>query len=233
MNASSKPQRSAHSVWAELARELEKNADSMSDAIALFADRPRASELADLRVQVQGIARGAALVTQARAWSRPTAGRPSALSEIRGLQWRLVMAVAGLEIILKSLIGRAHPGIEEFRILERRIGNSDVESMPCPEVSPSHRRRWLEDESILRFLSLRGADLGIISGWLASEDRRPLEGMANQLALAKALRNCTAHAALSATKCQQLNLRPAMNQLPTVIQIATARIFEVLCEELS
>ena len=223
--------KSAHAHWAAVAREPERNFDSVSSAIAAFAGQPKAANLEELLALLQGLARGEALLTQAYQWSDPTAGRKSKLAEFRGLQWRLVMAVAGLEIMIKSLLGKEHPGIHEFEILEEKLG-IDTTPIPAPSLSRSIREKWIEDESLLKFLSLRRYDLKILRRFLADEDCTSVDGLAEQLALAKAFRNCTAHAALSATKCRQLRLGPTLETLPRVIYQASEGIFTVLCKSL-
>lgn len=226
----SKPAKSAHARWAAVARKPEENFEAVSNALAMFADQPKAKNLEELLVLLQGLGRGEALVSQAFQWSDPSAGRKSKLAELRGLQWRLVMAVAGLEIMIKSLLGKDHPGIHEFQILEDRL-SLDVDPMPSPTLSRSVREKWIEDESLLKFLSLRNYDLKILRRFLADEECPSVDGLAEQLALAKALRNCTAHAALSATKCQQLKLGPTLETLPGIIHRSSEGIFEILWQE--
>lgn len=224
--------KSAHARWAAIAREPEDNFESVSTAIAAFASRPKAKDLEELLALLQGLARGEALLSQAFQWSDPTAGRKSKLAEIRGLQWRLVMAVAGLEIMIKSLLGKDHPGIHEFQVLEERL-SLDVPPIPATSLSRSVREKWIEDESLLKFLSLRYYDLKILRRFLADDDCPSIDCLAEQLALAKALRNCTAHAALSATKCRQLKLRPTLETLPGVIHEVSEGVFRVLWKSLS
>jgi hypothetical protein len=222
---------SAHARWAAIAREPEKNFEAVSSAITSFAGRAKAKDLDELLALLQGLARGEALLSQAFQWSDPTAGRKSELAEFRGLQWRLVMAVAGLEIMIKSLIGKEKPGINEFRILEKRLA-LDAPPIPAPSLARSVREKWIEDERLLKFLSLRGYDLEILRRFFADDNCPFVDGLAEQLALAKALRNCTAHAALSATKCRQLKLRPTLERLPGVIHEVSEGIFGALCKSL-
>ncbi len=226
---SDKPEstKSAHARWAAVAREPEENFDSVSSAIAAFAGQPKAKDLDELLALLQGLARGEALLGQAYQWSTPTAGRKSTLAEVRGLQWRLVMAVAGLEIMIKSLLGKGHPGIHEFKVLEERLF-IDVSPILAPCLSRSAREKWIEDEKLLKFLSLRKYDLKILRRFLADDNCLSIDSLAEQLALAKAFRNCTAHAALSATKCRQLKLRPALETLPNVIHRVSEEIFAIL-----
>lgn len=223
--------KSAHAQWAKIARNPNDNFDSVSLAIAEFGSRPKAKSVGELLTVLQGIARGEALVSQAFQWSHPIAGRESKLAEIRGLQWRLVMAVAGLEIMIKSLLGKEHPGINEFRELNSRIS---VEPHPilAPCLAPSVREKWIADESLLKFLSLKGKDLKVLQDFLINDDCLSINDLAEQLALAKALRNCTAHAALSATKCNQLKIGPTLRHLPSVIHETSEGIFASLCKYL-
>lgn len=223
--------KSAHARWAAIARQPEENFSAVSSAIASFADQPKAANLDELLALLQGLARGEALLGQAFQWTEPSAGRKSKLAEIRGLQWRLVMAVAGLEIMMKSLLGKDHPGINEFGILEQRL-SVNVPPIPTPSLTRLVREKWIEDESLLKFLSLRNYDLKVLRRFLADDDSSSIDGLAEQLALAKALRNCTAHAALSATKCRQLKLVPALEELAGVIHQVSEGIFDVLWQKL-
>jgi hypothetical protein len=226
-----KTTKSAHARWAAIAREPEKNFEVVSSAMAAFAGRAKARDLDELLALLQGLARGEALLSQAFQWSEPTAGRKSELAEFRGLQWRLVMAVAGLEIMIKSLIGKEKPGIDEFRILEKRLALA-VAPIPAPSLARSVREKWIEDEKLFKFLSVNNYDLKILRRFLADDDCHSIDGLAEQLALAKALRNCIAHAALSATKCRQLKLRPTLALLPGVIHEVSEGIFGALFKSL-
>lgn len=223
--------KSAHAHWAEVARKPKDNFESVSTAIAAFGVQPKAANLEELLTVLQGLARGEALVSQAFHWSHSTAGRESKLAEIRGLQWRLVMAVAGLEIMIKSLLGKEHPGINEFRELDSRISVKPP-PIPAPRLAASVREKWIADESLLKFLSLKGKDLKVLQDFLVNDDCPSVNDLAEQLALAKALRNCTAHAALSATKCNQLKLGPTLRHLPSVIHETSVGIFDALWKHL-
>ena len=133
--------KSAHARWAAIAREPEKNFEVVSSTMAAFAGRAKARDLDELLALLQGLARGEALLSQAFQWSEPTAGRKSELAEFRGLQWRLVMAVAGLEIMIKSLIGKEKAGIDGFQILEKQLA-LDVPPIPAPSLARSVREKW-------------------------------------------------------------------------------------------
>ena len=49
------------------------------------------------------LCRGHALLNNAVNWIDPKAGRSGPSANVRGLQWRLVMAYAGLEILIKTV----------------------------------------------------------------------------------------------------------------------------------
>ena len=223
---------SAHAIWAEKARDPETHFAELARALSAFADRPQVATPEELQTVLQGLARGEALVTQAYEWRDPLAGRASSssLAAIRGLQWRLVMAVAGLEIMLKSLLGKEHPGIHEFRLLEEQLPDFELSVLDPPLVGKRIREDWIADERILTFLSLRAGDLKILKRWMI--DAEPLVELANHLAVAKALRNCTAHAALSASKCKQLKFADAMKQLPATIYRVREGVYARLCEKI-
>lgn len=218
---------SHYARWAEIARQPETNFQRIARALANFGGRPEAADLNELMVLLQGIGRGEALLKQAVSWSEPFAGRRSGLSDLRGKQWRLVMAYAGFEIIMKSLYGKDHPGINEFRELELELGNLDgLQPLQAPQLTNSIKEKWMADEKLLKFLSLRGYDLKVFKRWMIVGE--VADTLADQLALAKALRNGTAHAALSANKCRQLKLGEALERLPYVASRCVEGVFEKL-----
>lgn len=215
---------SYYAQWARIAREPEANFKYVVNALSALSGKPKVKASEELLILLQGISRGQALLEQSCAWSKPSAGRASKLSELRGQQWRLVMAYAGFEIILKSLYGKDHPGIEEFQKLEASIeAVENLEPIASPRLTKSIKEKWLADEKLLKFLSFRNYDLKLFKRWMV--DGSAVETLAEQLALAKALRNGTAHAALSANKCQQLKLSGALERLPFVIDSAVDAIF--------
>ncbi len=215
---------SNYALWARIAREPEANFDYVANALSVLSGKPKVKTSEELLILLQGISRGQALLKQSCAWSKPSAGRASKLSELRGQQWRLVMAYAGFEIILKSLYGKDHPGIEEFRKLEASIeAVENLKPIAPPRLTKSIKEKWIADEKLLKFLSFRNYDLKLFRRWMV--DGSAVETLAEQLALAKALRNGTAHAALSANKCQQLKLSGTLERLPFVIDSAVDAIF--------
>jgi hypothetical protein len=204
---------SHYALWARIAREPEANFDYVANVLSALSGKPKVKTSEELLIILQGISRGQALLEQSCAWSKPSAGRASKLSELRGQQWRLVMAYAGFEIILKSLYGRDHPGIEEFRRLEVSIeAVENLEPIAAPQLTKSIKEKWIADEKLLKFLSFRNHDLKLFKRWMI--DGAAVETPAEQLALAKALRNGTAHAALSANKCLQLKLGDTLEKFP-------------------
>ena len=220
---------SHYARWANIAREPEANFRRIARALANFGGRPEAVDLNELLILLQGIGRGEALLKQAVSWSEPFAGRRSGLSELRGKQWRLVMTYAGFEIILQSLYRKDHPGIHEFRELELKLGNLDgLQPLQAPKLSNSIKEKWMADEQLLKFLSLRGYDLKVFKRWMI--DGEAADTLADQLALAKALRNGTAHAALSANKCRQLKLGDALERLPHLMARCVESAFEKLAD---
>jgi hypothetical protein len=215
---------SHYAQWARIAREPEANFDYVANALSALSGKPKVKTSEELLIPLQGISRGQALLEQSCAWSKPSAGSTSKLSELRGQQWRLVMAYAGFEIILKSLYGRNHPDIEEFRRLEVSIeAVENLEPIAAPQLTKSIKEKWITDEKLLKFLSFRNYDFKAFKRWMV--DGSAARTLAEQLALAKALRNGTAHAALSANKCQQLKLSGALERLPFVIHSAVDAIF--------
>lgn len=218
--------KSAFSIWAAWVREPEIHRDLLVHGLGILGRRFPQVETEELVPHLHGFARGHALLTQAVEWGNPVIGNPSKTSEIRGQQWQLVMAVAGLEIILSALLDKEHPGIHEFQIVERCLKPLDAPPILAPKFRKNVCKDWIEEEKVLRFLFVRGNDLEIFKHWLVNG--RPVEGLAQQLALAKAFRNCTVHGALSASKCRELGMQLALKQLPIIVKQTEEAILEVM-----
>jgi hypothetical protein len=76
---------------------------------------------------------------------------------------------------------------------------------------------WLDQgtrvnrQEILEFLGMKNGDANIMDSWLVHGRRT--ETWEESMKLAKAIRNASAHGALSATKVREWGLRPACGQL--------------------
>ena len=212
-----------------------------SEFIADWRERkPVASRLARLNPDfknesqisshVHGIIRGRELLKNAREWAEPEIGQgPSA--KYRGLQWKLVMAYSGIELLLKSLAAMGKGGLEpkEVADLITKLQLPALEPIASPSLEKPSIKAWikeLDQDAVLDFLKTDKGDRSQIQCWLL--DQKPCTTWTDALLLAKALRNCTAHGALSPNKVQEWGLADAFKQLPYALFKIDAAIFEVL-----
>lgn len=174
---------------------------------------------------LSALARGKPLVEAAVRWAEPAAGQRSAASatdtdRARGEQWRLVMACGGLETVVKALMGvqrgmRLDPATVD-RFVDR-CQPGPYEELPSPGVRESHIEEVfqapLTDTShpLLVFLDLRWASTRSIHRWLVED--KAVRTWKGALRLGRALRDATAHGALTASRVKQWRLRPALGTL--------------------
>lgn len=171
---------------------------------------------------IANLARGQALVAAAVEWHEPTISRntrPSAADRARGHQWRLVMAYGGLETITKTLLAAAGRG----GLTPDDFTTFAAAAMPpapsCPRLP--RRRRELEDwlqrpangatNPVIEFLGLERGDAAIIETWLVTGD--DIHSWSDELRLAKALRNATAHGALTGSRACKWGIEHAFDEL--------------------
>ena len=189
-----------------------------------FTDRhPDAPE--HLHTVIVALSKGTHLVKAALAWEEAAAGPgaqggPTSTSQARGEQWRLVMGYGGLETVFEALLS-PHPRFPSYYQGAKHF--SDCCALPAyaPLDAPSQHRgelaQWLKTEvtsdehPLVRFLGLNNGDAGIFRAWII--EGRPVDSWPAALLLAKALRNATAHGALSASKVRQWGLRDALETL--------------------
>jgi len=179
---------------------------------------------------VHGIIRGRELLKNAREWSEPEIGQgPSAI--YRGLQWKLVMAYSVIELLVKSLtaLGKGGLGPAEVEALISKLTLPAFEPITSPSLEKQSIKAWIEEmdqDAVLDFLKTDKGDRNQIQSWLF--DQKSCSSWTEALLLAKALRNCTAHGALSPTKVQEWGLAEAFKQLPQDLFKIDAAIFEVM-----
>lgn len=191
------------------------------------------------------LSRGHALIKAALEWEDPCAGKASensnSHSKARGLQWRLVMAYSGFEIIVKTLMihkgsGCQHEFLDKFITLCEQADNSCyLERQNTSKVSI---RKWIEDEEkLFQFLKVKyeiqedgdyklGEDAKSIKNWIDNSEKETLYiNSAESVKLAKALRNCTAHGSLSANKVKEWKIENLIDYLTRQIaEIAIAAL---------
>src|SRR5262245_39808235 len=193
---------------------------------------------------LSALARGKPLVDAAVRWEEPAVGQRSASSatdtdRARGDQWRLVMAYAGLETVAKALMGALRGARLDAATLGRFVERA--RPMPFPGLaSPNVRDADLEDvfrapltdasHPLLIFLDLSWPATRSLYRWLV--EGRPVPTGKGALRLARALRDATAHGALSASHARQWKLRPALGPLTENIgQLVAAALEELVRDE--
>lgn len=185
-----------------------------------------------IKAVLGSLARGEALVAAATAWNEPHIGgnKQTKADRARGDQWRLVMAYGGLETLIKTLLCFTGRGLgpAEFRSFVLRAAPPSVNS---PKVRRG--RRELEDwlnrpgngasNPIIEFLGLERGDAAIIERWLITGD--DITTWEDELRLAKALRNATAHGALTPSRAVKWGIVGAFEVLTLDIgRVATAAV---------
>ena len=189
---------------------------------------------------VSALARGKPLVEAAVRWANPVAGQRSASAltdtdRARGEQWRLVMAYGGFETVVKALMGvqrgarlapavvahfveRAKPGPYE-ELKSPRVRDADLEDVfRAPLTDVSH--------PLLVFLDLSWPATRALYRWLV--EGKAVRTWKGAVRLARALRDATAHGALSASRVKQWRLREAFRVLTEDIGRLVSAALEVL-----
>ncbi|HEU0074439.1 MAG TPA: hypothetical protein VFS30_10535 [Dehalococcoidia bacterium] len=179
--------------------------------------------------RLAAIAKGYALMRAAHLDFAPALGRnstarqPSPLDGVRGSQWRLVAAVAGFEIFLRGRIGREE---KIWKLVEAALPMVSL-APPAPiarrrrSAAPQPRtlERWLDfpaasqKSRLADFLGLNKFEEPLLVNWLRGTSA--VTEWVEHVAFATALRNVTAHGALSAKKVRDLRLRRPFDVLPT------------------
>jgi hypothetical protein len=197
---------------------------AVSRALARLGRESNGCESCWLRVA--SISRGWALLTAAEIASPPS----PKICDIRDAQWRLVMAYAGLEIAAKAIIGGGGP----VKLAERLQPETRFAEIPAPTPQRGSTPMSTEDqfaspgegwkaEMIWKFLGVGGRDREVLQAWFSNGER--ITGRKEAIRLLKALRNATAHGALSPTKCRQLRLYKAW---PALIGVAVDLLNQAL-----
>jgi hypothetical protein len=166
------------------------------------------------------------LLKSALEWESPKIGKESLpykvgnkLREthiVRGIQWKLVIAHGGFETIVKTLMNDQSRGFQPSTI-QQFIGICDLPKYNSlkPPIGTYKLDLWLnkpvaenEDNAIITFLGLENRDAKIIKNWII--DSQEIDSWDKVVQLSKALRNATAHGALSATKVFDWDLADKM-----------------------
>ena len=190
------------------------------------------------------ISRGYSLMRAVEDWDSPFVGAlPQSrqdVSVLRGIQWRLFMAYNAFEIIYETLMSQRWASFSARADAFQRNCKLPAYSptLASPGKDRAVLRRWLDEsisssdsegDALLEFLGLnRGGDRTVFKLWLIGE--QPVASWTEALTLSKALRNMSAHGALSASKVGELGLRPALETLTENLRDATYGAIRVLAQ---
>ncbi|MBD0266586.1 MAG: hypothetical protein ICV78_28855 [Tolypothrix sp. Co-bin9] len=167
---------------------------------------------------IQSLSKGYYLIKSSLEWHEPVVGHNSIdkLSDThkaRGLQWRLVMVYGGFETIIKTLLkpGTTSLKPEQIQLFTDKCTLPNYNSLTPPDSTRVKLEKWLEKPSFTKksalanFLTLENGDCKIIEDWIVQSNS--ISTWVDAARLAKALRNATAHGALSASKVNQWGLQ--------------------------
>ncbi len=166
---------------------------------------------------VQSLSKGYYLIKSGLEWHEPAIGHNSIdklndTHKARGLQWRLVMAYGGFETITKTLLNsKNYLNPETIKDFTAKCVLPSYSPLYPPDSKRKNLEKWLEKpllekkSAIADFLSVEKGDKTIIEKWIVQST--PIYTWAEAVILAKALRNATAHGALSATKVKEWGLQ--------------------------
>ncbi|MEZ6051277.1 MAG: hypothetical protein R3C02_07820 [Planctomycetaceae bacterium] len=181
------------------------------------------------------LARGKELLKTALEWDEPSVGRPgSETSQLRGLQWRSVIAWSGLEQILKHVTNST--GQNDIEQLLIHLVLPEYDDLLPPDEKLSRLRRWRDKDDgddatgINGFLQAESkATKRALRSWLISGE--PVQSWPQAMTLAKVLRHVSAHGALSATKIREWGLAPVLQRLVPDMGLVGAALFERMVQE--
>ncbi|MGV0108494.1 RiboL-PSP-HEPN domain-containing protein [Nostoc sp. DSM 114167] len=186
---------------------------------------------------IQGLSKGFYLIKSGLEWQEPAVGhssvdKPNDTHKARGIQWRLVMTWGGFETITKTLLLKKSNGGLKTENIKSFTVKCDLLNNYNPLNPPDSRRvnleKWLNintsipgKSALADFLSLGNGDQEIIENWIVKS--QPISNWVEAVRLAKALRNATAHGALSATKVKEWGLqKPLLTLSENLAEIVVA-----------
>ena len=172
---------------------------------------------------IQSLSRGFYLTKSAVQWHEPAIGHsldrnPNNTHKARGVQWRLVMAYGGFETSTKTLLKMGRGGLSPvaLRSFTSKCSLPTYTPLPSPKIARVNLDKWLkklpvtptDKTPLIDFLSLESGDAQVVEAWIVQSAE--VASWTDAVRLAKALRNATAHGALSATKVKQWGLENAI-----------------------
>ena len=168
-------------------------------------------------------------------WDSPSAGAGnSEIDQMRGIQWRLVMAWSGFEPVLKAALGNANKGVSEAKV-EKICDCCNLNDYVMLKKRPPTRdlQKWIDaewkqgDSAVLDYFSLTHSDVRkSLDSFLVQS--KPITTWVESLQLAKAMRHASAHGYLSANKIRRWGLKSTFIRLTRDVGEVTAAIFESL-----
>lgn len=183
------------------------------------------------------LSRGRSLMKAVADWEKPIVGAEPSTSQasayMRGAQWRLVMAYNAFEIVCFELMQGKYASAEErFGKFVACCNAGDAQwKIESPKKERAVIQQWLDiplneqkepvgnqagqESYLLDFLGLRSGDRTVFNEWFL--DGKTITTWEKALLLAKALRNMTAHGALSATKVKEFGLKSGIEELTIVL----------------
>ncbi|NJM72739.1 MAG: hypothetical protein HC862_22795 [Scytonema sp. RU_4_4] len=191
---------------------------------------------------IKALLRGLYLIKSGAEWDEPAVGqnsidKPNSTHRARGVQWRLVVVWSGFEIVTKTLLLKRETGglgPDEFNKFTQKCGLNSYNFLPSPNKELKNLSRWLDEsqegKQVLDFLSVSKGDAYIIQHWIIN--RQPISNWVDAVRLAKALRNATAHGALSASKVNQWGLQQPLFTLSNNLgEIVVASMGKLVSQE--
>ncbi len=182
------------------------------------------------------MARGEALVKGAATLSVPRRGSSGKSTRyLRLIQWRMVMAYAGFEVLAKACLGKKE---------QKGLDPEDIDHLAsfCLRAPPnleaprltSDTARWLRRSGkgepidiVADFLHLKSGHKQFMHEWFKGT---PIATHAGACHLAKILRHATAHGVLSPSKCHGLGLAEAIRTTPKNINDIRSSLIQTIYE---
>ncbi|MBW4629852.1 MAG: hypothetical protein KME49_31165 [Brasilonema octagenarum HA4186-MV1] len=191
---------------------------------------------------IQALSRGFYLIKSALEWYEPAVGHKSTdqlndIHKARGIQWRLVMAYNGFEMITNTLlINEKYLTPETIKSFTNKCHLPDYSSLNPPVATRVNLEKWLNKPSLEKksaladFLSVGNGDKTIIEEWIVKST--PVSTWVDAVRLTKAIRNATAHGALSPSKVNQWGLqKPLLTLSNNLGEIVVASILKLVYQQ--
>ncbi|MEB3179660.1 MAG: hypothetical protein VKL59_11590 [Nostocaceae cyanobacterium] len=171
---------------------------------------------------IQALSKGYNLLKSGIEWHEPVIGHQSIdklnnTHKARGVQWKLVMVWGGFETITKIILPKPNKKNNFKVIIQNFIDELELPmyvELTAPDSTRANLEKWLakpncgKSTALSYFLSLQNTDQEIIDHWIIQS--QPISTWGEAVRLAKAMRNATAHGALSASKVKQWGMQKSL-----------------------